>query len=228
LLLVWIVIVETDGLEQGFNPGDDVLSERRIVSPRPRTTVRPSRATIAALAILLAFASTACRSDTTPPEQWEEVDMAEQPALFEMRNGHPALADLDKLHLGQPRDAAVEALGAYCEHPVRRDSGLFGGDAYFLGCRLEDGETLRYVRVGFWPKIDDRVATLEVKRPTVPPAAVRRAFLDVFEESPDQKLQLRRIQMTSDRYRMFADWDHDGLEGPVHLVVGFAPDVSLE
>lgn len=178
------------------------------------------------VALLVTLAAVGCRNDETPPETWKTVDMAAQPTLFEMRDGHPALADLDGLFLGQPKKKALEALHAYCKHPVRRDAGMMGGEAYFLGCRLETHETLNYVRVGFWPKIDERVATLEIKRTPVPPHAVRRAYLDILEESPKETYNPRRLQIVSNSYRLFADWDAEGREGPVHVMVGFAPDVE--
>ncbi len=169
-----------------------------------------------------------CRDEGTPPEIWEEVELESQPKLFERRRGHPALAELQGLYLGQDADDARRTLREYCEHPVRRDTTQTGSEAYFLGCRLSDTEPLESIRIGFWPKIGDRVATLESKRQTVPPEAVRRRYLEVVgDEEVDETLHPRSIQITSARYRLFADWD-EGPEGPTHLVVGFSPHIPTE
>lgn len=98
-----------------------------------------------------------------------------------------------------------------------------GSDAYFLGCRLEGHETIESLRVGFWPDIGERVATLEYKRKTVPPPAVRQRYLAVVDEKDlEETLEPRSIRIKSARYRLFADWD-EGEDGPAHIVVGFSP-----
>lgn len=201
----------------------------------PRDSYRrslPLRLVVGVLVLSLACATVACDSRNEPPASWEEVNLDEQPPLLEKRNGHPALAELEEFYLGQSRDAAKNALDSLCEETVRRDSGSLGGDAYFLGCRIEDHPVLEFVRIGFWPKLDERVATLEIKRNPVPPAAVYGRFQQVFQqgfdESPDDMTLLQQaIQIETPNYRFFADWD-EGLDGPTHLVVGFAPDIPLE
>jgi len=178
--------------------------------------------------ILLALScvlASSCRDDGTPPDDWEEVELANAPRLFETRRGHPALVELEGLHLGQEPEPARKALRAYCEHPVRRDSRQMGSEAYFLGCRLEDRETIESLRVGFWPDIGERVATLEYKRKAVTPPAVRQRYLAVVDEDEkdvEETLEPRSIRITSARYRLFADWD-EGKEGPAHIVIGFSP-----
>lgn len=199
--------------------------------PAPRDRRRrslPLRLAVAVLMSSLAFAAVACDSHNEPPASWKEVDLDQQPQLLEKRNGHPALAELEEFYLGQSRDSAKNALDSFCEETVRRDSGSLGGDAYFLGCRIEDHPVLEFVRIGFWPKLDERVATLEIKRSSVPPAAVYGRFQQVFDESADDSTLLQQaIQIETPNYRFFADWD-EGLDGPTHLVVGFAPDIPPE
>lgn len=166
---------------------------------------------------------TSCRDDSTPPDSWEDIELASEPQLFEIRQGHPALAELEGLHLGQKNEPARSALREYCEHPVRRDSRQMGSDAYFLGCRLEDHETIESLRVGFWPDIGERVATLEYKRRAVPPPTVRQRYLAVVDESNvEETLEPRSVRIASAQYRLFADWD-EGSDGPTHIVVGFSP-----
>ncbi len=193
-------------------------------SPSPRKRQRPLD--LFSICILLGLSCllvSSCRDDSTPPDSWEEVELANEPQLFETRQGHPALIELEGLHLGQKSEPARSALRKYCEHPVRRDSRQMGSDAYFLGCRLEDHETIESLRIGFWPDIGERVATLEYKRKAVPPRTVRQRYLTVVdEEGVDETLEPRSVRITSARYRLFADWD-EGKDGPTHIVVGFSP-----
>ena len=182
---------------------------------------------VVSLLLLVAMGTAGCKSDSKPPEAWPEVTEGDQPTLFEHRAGHPAIAEIDGLYLGQEHDAALRALADYCKHPVKRGAGMFGGDAYFVGCRLEDRAPLQYIRLGFWPRIDERVATLEIKRDSVPPPVVRKQFLALLDGKPNETLSHRIIQMTAGRYRFFADWD-EGLDGPTHLIIGFSPNISLE
>jgi len=170
-----------------------------------------------------------CDSRNGTPQAWADVSLDGQPELFERRHGHPALANLEDLHLGQSREAARETLDPYCgDDVIERGEGPLGGDATFYGCRIDDMEAVQFVRVGFWPRLDNRVATLEVKRSSVPPAAVYRAFRRLLESEPDkQVLRSQIVQLEYPEYRLFADWDQ-GLEGPTHLTVGFDPEISME
>lgn len=193
-------------------------------SYKPMTPRQPARPLAAILLLGLALLALAagCKSDQ-PPDAWKTVSLEDHPPVFEMRQGHPALARLEGLHLTQSHDAAVAALKKhYCPHPVRKD-GRMGDDAYFLGCRLQDHPTLQFIRVGFWPSIDDRVATLEFKRKSLPPAVVHRRFQALNLEPTNQHYQQRLIQIATKDYRLLADWD-EGLEGPAHIIVGLAPD----
>ncbi|MFB6373068.1 MAG: hypothetical protein ABEN55_08125, partial [Bradymonadaceae bacterium] len=49
-----------------------------------------------------------------------------------------------------------------------------------------------------------------------------------LDEHPEESLKHRRFQITSPTYRMSANWNTDGRDGPAHIVVGFAPTVSLK
>lgn len=191
------------------------------------------RAVLPLMLLLFAVASLAglagCDSRDGTPETWADVSLDAQPKLFERRHGHPALADLEDLHLGQSREAAEATIDQYCGDDVlERGEGPLGGDATFYGCRIDDQETVQFVRVGFWPRLDNRVATLEVKRSSVPPAAVYRSFRKLLDQKPDKELlRANIVQLEYPNYRLFADWDQ-GLDGPTHLTVGFDPDIAPE
>ena len=194
-----------------------------------RVTHRPPRhislllcAWIAGLTLILS----GCDSKG-PPDSWEEVDQTGEPRLFERRQSHPALADLDGFYLTQPEGEAIEHLKeTYCKHPVRRES-QYGDDAYFLGCRLTDNSTLAFIRIGIWPKIGNRVATLEVQRKSTRPAAVYGQARSLLGAPTHQRLEPRMIEFVTDDYRLFADWD-SGLDAPAHIVVGLDPEWSAE
>lgn len=189
------------------------------------TTLRP----LLGLALVVAAAGLAagCDAQTGIPKSWGDVSAAEAPTIFERRQGHPALADLEGFYLGQRRSEARDDLERYCRgEMLRRNSEDRSGEAYFLGCRVDDTPELSFVRVGFWPRLDDRVATLEVKRPTVSPAGVYGALHAFMREEPKQKvLNSRVIQVVYPDYRFLADWDQ-GLDGPTHLTVGFDPQID--
>jgi len=204
----------------------DRLSSRYRRSPR---AIRSPVATVlSALAVaLLGPLTGGCESDGTRPEAWTDVSLDDQPNLFERRRGHPALTDLRDLYLGQSRDSALETIRRYCgDDVIERGEGMFGGEATFLGCRVERDGPVQFVRVGFWPRLDERVATLEVKRTSVPPAAVYDSFRRLIDEEPDNRvLRPQIVQLEYPEYRLFADWDQ-GLDGPTHLTVGFDPKIA--
>jgi predicted small lipoprotein YifL len=175
-------------------------------------------------ALLTALAG--CKSEG-PPDAWEDVDPEAQPTLFEMRASHPALADLKGLYLTQPKEEAVAHLKeTYCKDPVRRES-QYGDDAYFLGCRLKDDATLAFMRIGIWPRIGNRVATLEIQRKDTKPATVYHQFRELVGKPTQERLEPRMIEFITDTHRMFADWD-SGLDKPAHIAVGLDPDWSGE
>jgi len=184
--------------------------------------LRPAT-TLLALAALFGIAplTNGCDSDDrTIPEAWSSLSLEQAPTLFEQRDGHPAPADLPgELHLGQAHDAAMEILKSTCPNTVRRDSNSLSAEAFFVGCRLAESEAgpLHSLRIGFWPRIDKKSATLEAKRDHVDPGIVWRRFRQVVDED-----QIRRKRWTGNilmvwtpRYRLFADWD-EGDDGPHH------------
>ncbi len=174
--------------------------------------------------------------ESKPPEQrwaerWDDREIAEHPQIIERRDGRPAFVEIEELYLGQSKAEAKQALRSYCgDDLVRRGSGHSDDQAYFVGCRLEDDSPLRFVRVGFWPKLDDAVAVIEIKRESLIPSAM----LDQFERLVDdgdierQAIKDHLVAFDTSRHRLYADWD-EGFDDPAHLVVGFVPKVdSLE
>lgn len=124
----------------------------------------------------------------------------------------------------------MEILKSTCPNTVRRDSNSLSAEAFFVGCRLAASEDspLHSLRVGFWPRIDTKSATLEVKRDHVDPGVVWHRFRQAVDDD-----QIRRKRWTGNilmvwtpTYRLFADWD-EGDDGPTHITVGFAPEVGL-
>ncbi|MFB6263188.1 MAG: hypothetical protein ABEL76_06110 [Bradymonadaceae bacterium] len=179
-----------------------------------------------AVFVLVGLLLSGCdRNSNDLPVSWDPSPTGEFPTVLERRGKHPTPADLPNLALGQSKERALEHLKTYCSDPVRREGGLWDGKAYFLGCRVEGEGDLDFVRVGFWPRLNDRVATLEVKRSSIPPVIVWRNIRNVLPNRTDTALLHRLIRIETKRYRLMADWDR-GHDGPVHITVGFAPDIS--
>jgi hypothetical protein len=190
------------------------------------------------VALGLVTGSTACDADKREiPDAWSSISLDEAPQIIELRRHHPAPADLPaSLHLGQSHDAAMQVIKSNCPNTVRLDSKMPGADAYFVGCQLpapgtrgddiDLPESLKSLRVGFWPRIDRRVATLEVKRTHADPAVVWRRFRQALPDDADI-IQARWtgqiLSAATESYRLHADWD-EGSDGPTHLVIGFDPD----
>ncbi|GEM_PF-5097484 len=184
------------------------------------------RLAVVLLAGLLGAPLVGCESDG-PPSSWEKADPNSRTDLFEMRHSHPTPVDLEGFYLTQPADEAVEHLKTtYCKNPVRRES-QYGDDAYFLGCKLEDHPDLTYLRIGIWPRIGNRIATIEIQRKDTKPATVYDQFKSMMGEPVDHRLEPRLIEFITEDHRMFADWD-SGLDGPAHIVVGLDPDWSAQ
>lgn len=210
-----------------------MLQRPRFQSPNGRRARLDSprlRRFVSALLVAVAVGLVAgCDDPGGPPDSWADVSLEDQPRLFESRRGHPALSDIDDLYLGQSREGGLETIDRYCgDDVIERGEGLLGGDASFRGCRVDEEGTVKFVRAGFWPRLDDRVSTLEVKRSSVPPAAVYESIRRLMDDDPKKKvLRDQIVQLEYRDYRFFADWD-EGLDGPTHLTVGFDPEIPVE
>lgn len=186
-----------------------------------------SRRSLCALATLLVLgvALVACEPESPPPSEKEAKQILEgQPELFIERDKHWTLEGLDGIELGQPRDEALEALSEICPQTMEYRAGNLGDNAWFRGCEFErphDGVVS--VRVGFWPKLDDRVSTLEIKRLNASAPVVSERFRQLVGEVESEVVRSAFVQMRGKKYQMMADWD-EGKNGPAHIAAGFNPD----
>ncbi len=168
---------------------------------------------------------TACDRKLPPPSAEErEAILQDAPEIIVTDDERISLAGIESLYLGQPADEALEALDELCPKTMDYQTGEMGKSASFRGCVFSEpkGEVLS-VRVGFWPKIDDRLATLEVKRSDIELDAVRERFRDFVDD--DLSVDLLRsglLEMRSTKYQLMADTD-DGPQGPTHITMGYSP-----
>lgn len=134
----------------------------------------------------------------------------------------PAFADVDALYLGQSQEDALAHLEKLCPNPMDYRSGELGEGAWFRGCVLREPIAgVLSVRVGFWPKLGNRVSTLDIKRDDITLAQAREHFRtllgDTLEaEHPHPGL----VEMFGAQYQMMADID-EGPEGPTHIAFGY-------
>lgn len=174
---------------------------------------------IAAAAVLAA-----CEEKTPAPtaEERQQI-LADAPDLFVADDRRLSLEGVESFYLGQPKQQALEALEAFCPKTMDYRAGKEANDAWFRGCVLpEPREGIISVRVGFWPVLDERVATLEVQRTGVSLAAARERFRDLVDELIVDLHRPGIVEMRSHTYQMLADVD-DGTAGPTHITVGFNP-----
>lgn len=168
---------------------------------------------------------TACDRKLPPPSEEErEAILQDAPEIIVTEDDRISLAGIDSLYLGQPNDEALAALAELCPKTMDYNTGEIGESASFRGCVFSEpkGE-VRSVRVGFWPKIDDRLATLEVKRADIELEAVRERFRDfVDDELTVDLLRSGLLEMRSTKYQLMADTD-DGPQGPTHITMGYSP-----
>lgn len=160
---------------------------------------------------------------STPDEAQLERLLEGQPDIFVQTDPHYTLEGLEGIHLGQPRDAALEALSRICPETMEYRAGDLGARAWFRGCEFPRArQGIVSVRVGFWPNIDDRVATLEVKRLGLSSPVVSARFRQHIGGVNEEMIRSGFVQMRGERYQMMADWD-DGKDGPAHIATGFNP-----
>ncbi|MGM0556842.1 MAG: hypothetical protein ACQEVA_10735 [Myxococcota bacterium] len=167
----------------------------------------------------------ACKSEQKEPSADEARQILEgQPEIFVERGSHYSLQGMDGIVLGQPKDQALAALEELCPRTMEYRVGKFGGNAWFRGCefnRPRDG--IVSIRVGFWPKLDDRVATLEIKREGLSAPVVSERFRQLVGDVDSEIVRSGFVQMRAETYQMMADWD-EGKQGPAHIATGFNPE----
>lgn len=182
---------------------------------------RTTTAALLAAIATISLTNLACEADQPPPTGAErEALLADQPEIFVERDGHLALEGLPGVWVTQPKDEALAAIEALCDDPMEYRVGDLGGNAWFRGCEFDEPrDGVVSVRVGFWPRIDDRVAVVEVKRQGLAPAVVRERFRDRADITGLDMVRPHYVQMEGERYQMVAAWD-EGLEGPARISAG--------
>ena len=135
----------------------------------------------------------------------------------------PTLEGLEAFYLGQPEADAMQKINAWCGNPTVYEGGYRRENAVFRGCATPEHPMLHSFRVGFHPKLDNAVFTLEVKRRSISLPTIRARFYEAlgtpFEDLPRSGI----VRMRSERYNLFASSD-DGKDRPVHIVFGTNPD----
>ena len=158
-----------------------------------------------------------CQQRPEPPTQ-QEIDAipADAPVLFV---GAPrvSLEGLDGIWLGQSQQEAEAVMSKMCKRFVE----LKEPHAVFKGCHLPDHKFIYSFRVGFSPKIENRVFTLETKRRPVDQALVRKRFWQAFPTLKTDYVRQGLLKAETGTYNMFADWE-DGMDGPAHILVGLS------
>jgi hypothetical protein len=175
-----------------------------------------------ALAMVMVIAGCQGRKVTgMSPEEIAEA-VAGQPVIFVEKSGGLAFEGVEQLYLGQPEADAMATLESLCAVIEVYEGGWRHRNAVFKGCIIEEGSRIRTIRAGFWPHNDNRVSTLELKEASLDPRLVRARFTQVAGPLREDLPRPGVLIMTSDRYRLFANWD-EGRHGPTHLTMGFQP-----
>ncbi|QDG50016.1 hypothetical protein FIV42_04445 [Persicimonas caeni] len=172
--------------------------------------------------LLTTILLTACDNRVEPPSAEErQAILKDAPEVFATRDDHATLKGIETLYLGQPKDDALDALAEFCPKTMEYKGGDFAQNAWFRGCVFREPRgALISVRVGFWPKLDDQVATLEVKRTDVKLEAVRERFRDFVDEVTFDVPRAGILEMRSEKYQIHADID-EGADGPTHITMGY-------
>lgn len=187
-----------------------------------------SRRLVIVLSVLCGLSSAAlvaCEADTEPPSPEQARQILEgQPQIFVEKDDHFTLEGLGDIAIGDSKPEALEELETICPKTMEYRVGKLGGDAWFRGCEFtKPRDGVVSVRVGFWPSLDDRVATLEVKREGLSAPVVSERFRQFVGGVQSETVRSGFVQMRAQTYQMMADWD-EGKEGPAHIAAGFNPD----
>lgn len=175
--------------------------------------------------LLSAITLTACDNKLPPPSAEErQAILNDAPEVFATHDDHITLSGIETLYLGQSKGEALEALAAFCPKTMEYRGGEFAENAWFRGCVFREPiGPIVSLRVGFWPKLGDQVATLEIKRNDVKLDAVRERFRDFADEVTFDVPRAGILEMRSKKYQIHADID-EGADGPTHITLGFTQD----
>lgn len=175
--------------------------------------------------LIIAISTVACkpRDVARTPEEHAEI-LKDAPQLFVPEDGErgPSLAGIGDIYLGQEKEAALAELAKLCPKTMEFRAGKAGENAWFRGCVLREPlDGIVSVRVGFWPRLDDRVSTLDIKRDNITLSQARERFRELVPELKGEYPHPGVIEMRAEKYQMLADID-DGVDGPTHIAMGYA------
>ncbi len=175
------------------------------------------------LAVFLpALALAACDRKLPPPSpEQQQAILKDAPPIFATEHDHATLRGLDGIFLGQDKKAALAKLRQLCPKTMEYHNGFLGGDATFQGCVFDKPRgPISSIRVGFWPRIGDKVATLEVKRDDIRLDQVRERFRQFAGKLSVDVPHPGMVEMRAQKYQIMAD-DDQGKNAPVHIAFGY-------
>lgn len=175
-----------------------------------------------AAGLLATLGLTACDRTIPPPSPEEQQKiLKDAPQIFDETDGKVSLDGLPGVYLGQPKDEALAAVKKLCPKPMEYRAGEMGDNAWFRGCVLKEARgPITSVRVGFWPRLGDRVATLEVKRGDATLDQIRERFRQFAGKLSVDLPHPGMVEMRGQKYQMMADKD-DGKDAPAHIAFGY-------
>ena len=178
----------------------------------------------AALSMLLAVSACERPARAPSPEQHAAL-LADAPEIFLPEISEPhrdaTLADIGEIYLGQDSESALLELEKLCPKTMEYRAGDVGENAWFRGCVLKKPVGgLLSVRVGFWPKLSDRVATLDIKRDDISLDQARERFREFATDLSADYPHPGLVEMRGEKYQMMANTD-EGSDGPTHIAFGY-------
>lgn len=179
--------------------------------------------------LLITLILSACERKVPPPgpEERQEI-LADAPEIFATKDDTATLRGIESLYLGQPKEDALEALGEFCPKTMEYRGGKLSKNAWFRGCVIPEPEgDITSIRVGFWPQLDDHVATLEIKRKDVELDQVRERFREFVDDVKVDLPHPGMLEMRGQKYQVLADID-EGAEGPAHITLGYTQEWAKE
>lgn len=174
------------------------------------------------LLLLVSLILPACDRKAEPPSPEErQAILQDAPSIFTRVDGNATLRGIENLYLGQSRDEALDELSEMCPRAMEYRTGEEKEKAWFRGCVFRQARgPIVSVRVGFWPRLDNRVSTLEVKRADIGLEAVRERFREFVDEVTVDLPRPGLLEMRAKKYQIMADID-EGAEGPTHITLGY-------
>jgi hypothetical protein len=169
------------------------------------------------------LALTACDRTVEPPSPEQRASILKgAPQVFATHDDHVTMAGIETIYLGQPKDAALEALAEFCPKTMEYRGGKLAEDAWFRGCVFQEPiGPIVSIRIGFWPRLGDQVSTLEVKRNDVRLDAVRERFRELVGDVTFDVPHPGMVEMRAQKFQMIADID-EGAQGPTHITFGYS------